>query len=324
MRLPALVVAVSLLLGCHANPVPADAGTPVRTAVTSPERPGADAVTRFVALGDTGKGNAAQFAVAAAMKTVCDARGGCGFGLLLGDNVYPSGTEGEDDAQFRSKFEEPYADLPFPFHPVLGNHDYGGNGSGVEFWKGQSEIAYSKHSAKWRFPAAYYRFHEGLLDFFALDTNSLFFGAGTAEDQEREVPPWIAAAAGPWKIAFGHHPYVSNGPHGNAGAYDGLPLGMLPASGLGVKAFVEQHLCGKVDAYLCGHDHSLQDLGAVCGTQFLVSGGGASATPLVGTDPAAFQASIPGFLLVEATAHRLAFSFFDGEARLLHTREIRK
>lgn len=284
----------------------------------------AGGVTRFVAIGDTGKGNDLQYAVAAAIKTVCDARGGCGFGLLLGDNFYPTGVQAADDEQFRVKFELPYADLAFPFHPALGNHDYGGNGSGVEFWKGQGEIDYSARSPKWIMPSAYYRFHEGEVDLVALDTNGLVLGFGDKEGQERDVPLWLGASAGPWRVAYGHHPYLSNGPHGNAGAYDHIAADFIPSGGKSMKDFVERHLCGRVDAYLCGHDHSLQDLGVSCGTSFLVSGGGASNTDLPGKNAAEFSAATPGFLLVEATAHRMAFTFFDQHANELHHRELTK
>ena len=48
-------------------------------------------MVRFVVLGDGGEGNDTQYAVAAAMDTVCDAKTdddgpGCEFALYLGDN----------------------------------------------------------------------------------------------------------------------------------------------------------------------------------------------------------------------------------------------
>jgi tartrate-resistant acid phosphatase type 5 len=293
-----------------------DAGTPDAGAP--------DPVTRFVAIGDTGKGNATQTAVAGAIETVCNARGGCDFALLLGDNIYPSGVKAVDDQQFQDKFEIPYARLTFPFHVALGNHDYGSDGAGLEFWKGQFEIDYTARSQKWRLPAAYYRFQEGPVDFFALDTNGILLSFGTRAGQERDVPTWIAQSTRPWKIAFGHHPYLSNGEHGNAGRYDGVTWSWFPGTGQTIQAFVDRHLCGRVDAYLCGHDHSLQDLGEACGTQFLVSGGGAGTTTLPGSNPRRFQAAQPGFLLVEATSRALTFTFFDAAARSLHSRTVTK
>jgi tartrate-resistant acid phosphatase type 5 len=280
-------------------------------------------VTRFVALGDTGEGNATQFQVSRAVENVCQARGGCDFALLLGDNIYPSGVDAVDDAQFDTKFERPYANLDFPFHPALGNHDYGGQGAGIEYWKGQYEVDYSLRSRKWRMPAAYYRLNEPFADLFALDTNGIHLGFADRDEQEQTLPVWLSEARAPWKIAYGHHPYLSNGKHGNAGRYEGLPE-WLPGSGTNMRDFVETVLCGRVDVYLCGHDHNLQDLGEACGTQFLVSGAGAKTTPLEGDNPTAFEAETPGFVLVEARADTLDLTFFDGFGKALHARTLRK
>jgi hypothetical protein len=299
-----------------------DAGSDAGTNTDAGEDAGTDGgetVLRFTALGDTGKGNDAQKAVAAAMKTVCDARGGCAFALLLGDNIYNSGASSVDDPQFQEKFEVPYQDIAFPFHVVLGNHDYGGNGAGFETQKAQVEVDYTAHSQKWSLPAKHYSFTAAPVDFVALDTNAAMFGQDS--DQRTDAPAAITAATQPWTIALGHHPYKSNGPHGNAGNYDGLSY--LPiVNGAGVESLVEDVLCNKVDVYLCGHDHSLQDLGNVCGVELLVSGGGASTTDLPGSNPTQFQASATGFLLGEATAHTLVFTFFDQSATQLHTRTI--
>ena len=51
---------------------------------------------RFVAMGDTGEGNADQATVAAAIETLCAAQG-CDFVLLLGDNFYDVGVEDVND-----------------------------------------------------------------------------------------------------------------------------------------------------------------------------------------------------------------------------------
>ena len=101
---------------------------------------------RFVAMGDGGEGNGTQLQVAQVIKTMCDARGGCAFALYLGDNIYDTGVDSVDDAQFQSKFEVPYAELLFPFYITLGNHDYGGGGAGWEFFKGQFQVDYTAKS----------------------------------------------------------------------------------------------------------------------------------------------------------------------------------
>ena len=63
---------------------------------------------RFVALGDAGEGNENQFAVADAIKTICDEKSddlpGCSFAVYLGDNFYDAGVDSVNDSQFQSKF----------------------------------------------------------------------------------------------------------------------------------------------------------------------------------------------------------------------------
>ena len=115
------------------------------------------AVVRFIALGDGGEGNDAQHIVADMAAEVCAQRG-CDFALYLGDNIYDSGVDSIHDPQFDTKFEIPYQPLDFPFYVVLGNHDLGGDGLGLDLDpdKALYEINYSKYSDKWDMEAAYY------------------------------------------------------------------------------------------------------------------------------------------------------------------------
>lgn len=303
---------------------PGDGGT------TPPEPtdagPGATPL-RFVALGDSGKGNEGQRQVAQAMAEVCHARGGCAFALMLGDNIYDTGVDDINDAQWQEKFEIPYADLEFPFYATLGNHDYGAppiasflGGIGIDPRRGDAQVDYADVSQKFVMPDTHYRFVEGPVEFVSLNTTSLFWAdlglvestVGFDDENERmrqDLPAWAAASTAPWRIAFGHHPYRSNGPHGNAGAYDGVAIEGLVGSGTEIRDFMDEHIVGHFDAYLCGHDHSLQDLGTHGGTEILVSGGGASHTDLEGENPAEWQADRRGFLLVEADASALSFTF---------------
>lgn len=311
-----------------------------------------------MALGDQGTGEADQARVAAAIGTTCQ-RLRCDFALALGDNIYDAGPSGPDDPQFDAKFEVPYANLTFPFFLVLGNHDNGdpagSPASGLGPWHetGDHEVAYTyrtdRASQKWSMPARAYvlqsdggaqhvfwngtpgntaqSFGPSLADFFALDTNALVY-------RDLRVPPdpdaawtpaeWIASvvpeSTAPWRIAFGHHPYVSNGPHGNAGDYDGRP-GVPGLSGDHLKSFFEENLCGKVDLYLSGHDHNLQWLDPVpsCGdTQFVTSGAGGAATyPLPGDNPTRFQAETLGFWWFDITPGSAHLIAFDADGKTL-------
>ena len=308
-----LAILLAALFG-RAPVVDAPRETVLERAPSAPDEP-----LRFVALGDQGKGNDKQYAVSAAMERVCEARGGCAFGLLLGDNIYPSGVEGPDDPHWKRTFEDPYGNIAFPFWAALGNHDYGGNGGGWEFWKAEAELAYARKNPKWKMPARHYAFGEGPVDVFVIDTTELFWGRGA--EQATALEKRLKGSTAPWKIVAGHHPYVSNGGHGNAGNYDRLPA-TLPASGTPIKAFIEEVVCGEADLYLAGHDHNLQDLVSPCPTGMVVSGAGASTTRLVGSNPVHFQSDSSGFVLLTATAKELRLEFFDSEATKLHERVL--
>ena len=188
---------------------------------TSSGQPAAPKAVRFVAIGDTGTGTAAQKKVGDTIAAVCKARG-CDFVQLLGDNIYESGVSSVDDPLWQTAFETPYAAVDQDFYAVLGNHDYGHNGLGTDFGKGTHEIAYTAKSKKWKMPSAYYQYvppaGANNVHMFALDTNMQMFGQD--DDQKSDVAAFIAASTSEWKIAVGHHPYKSNGPHGNAGKYD--------------------------------------------------------------------------------------------------------
>jgi hypothetical protein len=302
-------------------PALASASTTPTTSTTTTTMPTVGGVVRFAALGDTGKNNAGQFAVAAALEAKCEADG-CDFIQLLGNNIYDSGVESPTDEQWDTKFEIPYAGIHLPFFAVLGNHDYGGNGAGYEFGKGQHQIDRTPLSGKWRMPAAHYHRTVGPAEFFALDTNLQMYDMDA--DQRTAVAGWIAASTAPWRIAVGHHDYRSNGPHGNAGEYDGLPF--LPiVNGAGVKSFLEDVVCGRVDVYLSAHDHTLQWLEPTCaGTQLLVSGTGAHATGLPGTNPTYFQSLELGFIYVVIAGNTLTAEFIDTTGAVLFSRSITK
>ncbi|MGH8562475.1 MAG: metallophosphoesterase, partial [Nevskiales bacterium] len=155
---------------------------------------------------------------------------------------------------------------------------------------------YSGKSTKWNMPARYYHFiwpldnDKPIAEFFALDSNPLtailpdpspefnFVTYGAA--QQAWFSDALKKSRATWKIAFAHHPYLSNGIHGNAGNYDRIPdiLPILTANGRPWLDLLNATLCAEgVDIYFQGHDHDLQWLKPVerCGkTQFIVSGAG--------------------------------------------------
>ena len=270
-----------------------------------PREPG---LLRFVAIGDTGRGDAAQARVADALAKKC-AVSGCDFVQLLGDNIYTSGVTSTTDPQWQSHFERPYAKVDLPFWVVLGNHDYGGGGLGNESDKAGHQVEYSRVSAKWRLPARFWRRVENDVELVGLDTNAAVYRQAAA--QRAEVDAWLTSSKATWRLAFGHHPYKSNGPHGDAGSYDpGKNNGL--DGGRGFKEFFDGAVCGKVDVYFAGHDHSIQVLQPDCGgTALVVSGAGAEATTLPGSNPTYHQTLALGFVWVEVRGRSLRLEVVD-------------
>jgi tartrate-resistant acid phosphatase type 5 len=322
-----------------------DAAEPLSDAGSQPQ----PAFKRFVAIGDVGTGGDKQHRVAEAIERVCAELGGCDFGLLLGDNFYNSGVDSDTDSLWRSHFELPYGgdehacsavqgeqashDLGFPFYAVLGNHDLGGNGLGLDMdlFKAQHQISYGRRNPQWLMPARYYSADLDPVFLVGLNTTAMFFDQ--ADDQAAEVRGYLDnAPAERWKIAFGHHPYISNGPHGNAGDYERIPsiLQRLTPNwtyfrGTYVQRFMEDQVCGRVDLYLAGHDHSRQDLGNRCGTDFWVSGAGAKTTDLDdGDNTAIWQSASVGFSLIEASSTELVMRMYSATGELEHERILRR
>jgi tartrate-resistant acid phosphatase type 5 len=289
-----------------------DGGTTSGGPTTTPK------TVRFIAVGDTGTGSNDQTKVGNTISAICKTRG-CDFVQLLGDNLYDSGASSADDPIFQEKFEIPYAAVDQDFYVVLGNHDYGANGAGTDFNKGKNEVAYTAKSKKWKLPSSYYKHTKEHVEFFALDTNMVMFSQD--DDQKKDIPAWIKASTAAWKIAFGHHPYKSNGPHGNAGEYEGMSW--IPiTNGKTVKSFLEDNVCGSVDLYLSGHDHSRQWLNESCkGTELAVSGAGAKATELGGKNPTLFESLELGFLYITIQDKTLTAEFVDenGVTEFTHT-----
>ncbi|MDF1821450.1 MAG: metallophosphoesterase [Alcanivoracaceae bacterium] len=255
---------------------------------------------RFVALGDFGTGGDGQRAVADAIHSECEKRGGCDFAIGLGDNIYSDAAPKDvDDALFASRFEAPFSAIDFPFYLTLGNHDNDWliDGLGSFNAAGEIQVNYSSNSDKWVMPDRYYmheqpqQANQPLASFFALDSNPLMAPLEIVPEywmlkHKIEMGDWIdqaiASARGTWKIAYAHHPYISNGIHGNAGNYEGLPpvWPLLSPSGEIYRKWLEKHVCGKVDVFFAGHDHEVQLLRSVpeCGNTLLVVSGAAAKT----------------------------------------------
>ncbi len=309
-----------------ANPTSSDPATSADTTAggsgssdsTGSPGVGEPGVVRFVAFGDQGEGNEAQQLVANAAEVVCADRG-CDFAWLLGDNFYDVGVTSIDDPQFVDKFEAIYAGLEMPFYVVLGNHDYGTLAN--DWPRGDHQVAYSAVSDKWTMPHFWYTFgsETGGTQFFAVDTARMMWNHEVG-DQRAWMTEQLAASTAPWKVAVGHHPYVSNGAHGNAGNYEGFP-GLPIISGVEVQEFIDDFVCGNAQIYISGHDHNRQVFDPVCGTYFFVSGASAK------TSDFEFRNDNPtqwgddqreGFLWIEIAGTEFTAAFYDFAGNLDH------
>ena len=268
---------------------------------------------QFVAVGDTGEGNLDQYAVADVMKQVCEDQG-CDFVLLLGDNIYDTGVTALDDLQWQEKFELPYAEVDLPFYAVLGNHDYG---NALDEERANFQVEYSAASDKWNMPGRHYLHSHSNVDLFGLDTHAMYFNTALEEAYSAQVE-WLdevlAEEAGDrWRIGYGHHPYLSNGVHGNAGWYDGMNPDIAQFSGIGLKNLFDERLCGELDLYLCGHDHDREWLVETCGgTQLIVSGAGAKLREFENDQPVHWgDDTTEGFVWFEVDDQDLRFQFWD-------------
>ena len=83
------------------------------------------------------------------------------------------------------------------------------------------------------------------VDFFVLDTNIDLMEDNEIMDQLLYLKKAINKSKGRWKILYGHHTYRSVAGHGNA-----EPL---------LENFLNALFSlGKIDIYMCGHDHTKQ------------------------------------------------------------------
>lgn len=213
---------------------------------------------RFAALGDSGRGTSAQFAVSRQMSAWKPE-----FVLHTGDVVYPSG----EASSYGPFFVQPYRELiaNTVVYPTLGNHDY-------RTGKGQPFLDFFEVPR----PAAedterYYTFKHGNVQFFALDTNQSY-ASGSVQHQWLDAA--LAASTATWKIPFFHHPPYSSGEHGSSTAVRAA-LGPL----------FEKH---KVQLVLTGHDHHYERTKPQNSVVYIVTGGGGA--ELRDVKPQAFTA----------------------------------
>jgi 3',5'-cyclic AMP phosphodiesterase CpdA len=246
------------------------------TAGLAPGRtqPDASGSVKFAVIGDSGTGEAAQYAVATQMAAV-RATFGFDFVLMLGDNMY-----GRQDAQaFVDKFERPYAALlraGVRFYAALGNHDNQTN----RFYK-----PFNMNGER------YYTFAKENARFFVFDSNVL---------DGRQLT-WIESAlkdsTDDWKICYFHHPLYSNARrHG---------------SNVELRVALEPLLVKYgVDVVFAGHDHVYERLKPQKGITYFVEGSGGELRRgdlAPATSTAAYYDRDQTFMLVDIDGQEMRF-----------------
>lgn len=292
----ALCLAVCLLIGlngCVARISQANRTLPFdpkEVAITAP-----GSALHVLVLGDFGTGSKGQYDVAKAVARLHQTKP-FQFGITVGDNFYQNGVSSVVDKKWKTRWEEPYGGLGFPFYPTLGNHDYYGDV--------QSQLDYRSPSGSWRLPARQYVLHSALVDLVAIDTT----------DPRTEQYAWLDRVLNEsrahWKIVYGHHPIYSAGSHGDN---KNMERELLPV------------IRGRVALYAAGHDHDLQYLKPVDGTHLLISGGGGGRLRQLHPDPRTlFARTIYGFTTLEIDSSRIHVEMFDQNGKRVYEAEILK
>lgn len=258
---------------------------------------------RVLAFGDFGTGSPQQIQLAATMKEY-QKKNPFDFGITLGDNFYPNGVSSPDDPQWKAKYEDMYGPLGISFYATLGNHDY------LRPDGPAAEILHAQKSPSWKMPATYYTYTAGPVQFFAIDTielsDSVLFNKEAAWlDAE------IAKSKARWKVVYGHYQIYS----ATRGDEQNLIKRLLPI------------LRNRVDVYLCGHDHNLQELKPEDGVHFFVSGGGgAGVYPFrqPNYSHSTFKQEQYGFTVLDADKDQLKMRFVGLQGEELYSSVIHK
>ncbi len=310
-------------------------------------------VRRFIVMGDTGEGNEDQKKVAEGARERCREAGGCHGMLMLGDNIYDTGPESAQDEQFRTKVDEPYRELkygkPFaqggkkdrkrlPIYVSLGNHDLGG--LGLESELVDYYLEYAEQHDWFYYPEEYWEKKVGPVHLMSLHTNPLAYEGRLTEEHGAMVDRVLEETDAEWTVVFGHHPYRSNGAHGNAGEYENIP-GDLTFFGGEYRDWLNEHVCDRVDFLFTAHDHNRQWIRQMpeltgealgngegdspCETHLSVSGAGAKTRDMKdrGNDLAFGEPSL-GFMFVEFYPDKVNVEFCDSDGVVEWTKTIRK
>lgn len=283
----------------------------------------------FIVLGDWGRyGDDHQIEVAEQLaRTAKEVP--LSFFISTGDNFYPKGVASVDDPHWHYSFEEIYKDfaLQKEWYAILGNHDYMGNPD--------TQVAYTNVSRRWEMPGRYFAETFPLRDgsgeklrIAFIDTNPLIaefyrnpeYGPNVRTQDTTAQKQWLGDVLTKdqdgisWNLVTGHHPMFTASEKRREG-YD------TKAIRSSLKGFLEEK---GVDAYIAGHDHSLQHLLPEGGVHHFVSGAASEATQVGHLDYSKFAASEYGFLLFSINANEMIVHAIAHTGQVLYRTVIRK
>lgn len=280
----------------------------------------------FLLIGDWGRNGADHQIQVARQMGKTASKASVDFIVSAGDNFYPLGVASEHDPLWKYSFEDIYTDfsLQWNWYPVLGNHDYGANP--------EAQVKYSAISRRWEMPSRYYSkmFHlngdstKQLLMIF-IDTTPLIPGyyAGDGHKvhdqdstaQKRWLERQLASASEnvKWKFVVGHHPMYTGG--GRSETHDTKAMRRI------LQPLLEKY---KVDAYVAGHEHSLQHIVTSNGIDQFISGSSSERTPVRKLPVSRFAASEYGFMLFSVYPTRALVQVVDVSGSVIYKTEIAK
>ena len=238
LRLALLLLALCTGCALPASVVP-DPASVARAKEAKSTLPNQDGSVKFLVIGDSGTGDAAQYGVAA-MIAAWHQRFKFDFAIMLGDNLY--GSEGA--AAYETKFAIPYKallDAGVDFYAVLGNHDEPSQRFYEPFNMGGDRFYTHDHDN---------------VEFFALD--STYMTPAQVDWLKKE----LASSNAEWKIPYMHHPMYSSGErHGSERDLQALLEPLFLETG--------------VDVVFAGHEHFYERLQPQKGITYVTQGGAA-------------------------------------------------
>ena len=222
--------------------------------------------------------------ISVAMRRFCNKTATCDFGVMLGDNIYPSGAtfgaDGFDDAKrFKDMLSDPFGNIvvepeSYTTYVTLGNHDWETSREG-----GFAQIDYLRDTSGFYIDGPYYtvkpRVGNGDIELFIIDTSMILasttvhedylnddgsevvtnvieppdYHVGPLTDADRAQPQWLESAlqasTAKWKFVVAHHPIWSS---------SGSKFEQAKA----LRDLILPAMCRYADAYIVGHEHTLE------------------------------------------------------------------